>query len=479
MPLPLLFTAVLLALSLSLPARAVDDIALPDLGDAGGSLISIDQEYRLGRAWLRMYRASVPTHDDPVMQDYLEQLISELSVHSQLRDHRLMPVLVKNPVLNAFAVPGGVMGVHTGLFTYAETEEELAAVIAHELAHLSQHHFARGVEESRANTLPTLAGMLAGVLLAAAGSAEAGMAAITATQAGALQQRLRYSRQYEQEADRIGMQTLVAAELDPRAVPAMFERMQQSMRYQGNRIPEFLLTHPVTETRISDARTRAAQYPARAARPSLNFELMKARAIVSFADNPNTAIQRFNDALINGKGNPKALRYGLALAQIEAGQHSAAQQNLDQLLKDSPHFIPFIAARAQAYGAAGDHRSAAELLKRELRLSPHNYPLSVAYANALRQLKQPEQAEKVINEQVRRRPEDPALWYQLAETRGLAGNILGVHEARAEYFILTGRLTQAETQLGYALKLASRDFTDSERLRTRLKDIAEMKNEKL
>lgn len=408
------------------------DAVLPELGEGGTSLFSSEQEYQLGRAWLRMFRARVPTETDPVLQDYLEQLLFDLATHSQLKDRRLEPVLIKNETLNAFAVPGGVVGVHTGLFIYAESEEEVAAVLAHELGHLSQHHFSRGVEDSRSRTLPTLAGLLSGLVLAAAGNGDAGMAAIMATQAGAIQSQLRFSRENEQEADRVGMLTLVDAGLDPRAVPSMFERMQRSARYQGNRVPEFLLTHPVTESRIADSRARAEKYPPAKPAKEQRFALMKAKIEVSFSDNPATTIKRFQVAIDNGSGDEIANRYGLALAQAKAGQTEAARKGLSMLLAKQPNNIAFVHAMAQLELDSGNYGIARQLLERQLKLAPRNYALSMPYAEALRKLGDAGKAEKILNEQVRLRPSDPYIWYQLAETRGLAGNVVGVHEARAE-----------------------------------------------
>ena len=478
-----LLPAPLLALALLLGPQhaglAATDLSLPDLGESGGQLFSSEHEYQLGRAWLRMFRAQVPTESDPVLQDYLDQLLFDLATHSQLGDRRLEPVLVKNQTLNAFAVPGGVVGVHTGLLLYAESEEEMAAVLAHELAHLSQRHFSRGVEDARSRTVPTLAGLLTGLVLAAAGSGDAGMAAIMATQAGAMESQLRFSRENEQEADRVGIQTMVSAGLDPRAMPGMFERMERSSRFQGNRIPEFLLTHPVTESRISDSRNRAEQQPGAKPVPPRRFEMMKARVLVSFSDTPAATAQRFRAALEAGTGDAVANRYGLALAQLEAGQTEAARKQLSALLADAPSSIPLAHALAQLEIRSGNYGVAARLLEKHLGLNPRNHALSLLYAEALRKTGNARKAEQVLNEQVRLRPSDPHIWYQVAETRGMAGNIIGVHEARAEYFILNGMYDKAEQQLGYALKLVQGDFNSSARIQSRLDDIAEMRSFRL
>ena len=243
-----------------------EELKLPNLGESSTSLFSPEQEYKLGRAWLRMFRSQVPTMEDPMVHDYLESLLYTLVTHSELQDRRIELVVVDNPVLNAFAVPGGVIGIHTGLMLYAQSEDELATVLAHEIAHLSQRHFSRGVEQQKKQQPLTLAGMLAGLVLIATTGGSAGLAALSASQAAAIESQMRFSRSSEQEADRIGMQTLVAADMDPHAAPAMFERMLAATRYSGgSRTPEFLRTHPLSESRIADTRNRARQPRGRSA----------------------------------------------------------------------------------------------------------------------------------------------------------------------------------------------------------------------
>ena len=178
--------------------------------------------------------------NDPLMHSYLENLVFELVQHSELQDRRIELVIVENPTINAFAVPGGVIGVHSGLFQYAETEDEFATVMAHEIAHLSQRHFSRRMELAQEQGPMQLAGLLAGVLLAATIGTDAGLAAMTTAQGLAQDAQLRYSRANEAEADRVGLRTLYNAGMDPYAAPQMFERMYAATRYsQGDRIPNF------------------------------------------------------------------------------------------------------------------------------------------------------------------------------------------------------------------------------------------------
>ena len=178
---------------------ASDEIKLPVLGDSLSGIVSKQQEFQLGRTWLKVFRSRVREFDDPLMQQYLENLIYNLATYSELENPNIELVIVNNPTMNAFAVPGGVVGIHTGLFAYAENEDQMVSVLAHELAHLSQRHFARGLESRRNSSAATLAGLLTGLVLAATVGGDAGMAAMAATQAMTLENQLRYSRSNEKK----------------------------------------------------------------------------------------------------------------------------------------------------------------------------------------------------------------------------------------------------------------------------------------
>ena len=470
-----LLQALLLVVLLPTALANNEELKLPNLGESSTSLFSPEQEYQLGRAWLRMFRSQAPTIDDPLLQDYLEDLIYRLVTHSELQDRRIEIVIVDNPVINAFAVPGGVIGIHTGLLTYAQSEDELATVLAHEIAHLSQRHFSRRIENQQKQQPLTMAGLLASaVLIATTGGA--GLAAMTATQAAALDAQLRYSRAAEQEADRIGMQTMARAGMDPHAAPLMFERMLQGSRYSsGNRIPEFMRTHPLSESRISDTRNRARKYPVVQREPSLSYQLMRARMQVHHADTPQRAAGMFRDSLEGTPISEDGARYGLALALIEAGQPVQAQVELDKLLAEHPTRIEFVIAQAELDMSINEAQSATRLLQQELKLYPGNHALTMAYARALLMNDQAYIAEEVLLEQSHLRPDDPGLWYLLAEVQGLSGNIAGLHQARAEYFILNGVFDEAERQLNYAMKLSKSDYHTSAKISQRLRDISELR----
>ncbi|WIF66271.1 M48 family metalloprotease [Metapseudomonas otitidis] len=465
---PLRPTLLALACLLATSAMADD---LPSLGDASSSIVSPDQEHKLGRAWLGLLRAQVEQLPDPQLKEYVESSVYRLAESSQLQDRRLEFVLLKSPQLNAFAAPGGIIGVNGGLFLYAPNEAEYASVMAHELAHLSQRHFARGVEAQQRMQIPVMAAMLAGIVAAAAGAGDAGMAAIMSTQAAAIQEQRRFSRQNEQEADRIGLLNLEKAGYDPRAMPNMFERLMRQYRYDS-KPPEFLLTHPVTESRIADTRNRAEQLPAGGVENSLRYQLMRARVQLMFEETPGISAKRFR-AMLDSDPKLDAARYGLAIAQIKAGQLNEAREALTQLLAKAPNEVAYNLAQVDLDITANRLPDAQKRVDRLLGLYPASYPLKQARVDLLLKQNKPQDAEKVLDDLARTRANDPDIWYQVAEVRGLAGNTIGLHQARAEYFALVGDFDQAIEQLDFAKRRASSNFPLAARIDARQQELIE------
>lgn len=462
----------LLALSCLIASPAISS-DLPSLGDASSAIVSPQQEYQLGRAWLSLVRGQVSQLDDPQLKDFVESSVYRLSETSQLQDRRLEFVLLNSPQINAFAAPGGIVGVNGGLFLYAQTEAEYASVMAHELAHLSQRHFARGLEAQQRMQIPVMAGMLAGIIAAAAGAGDAGIAAIASTQAAAMQEQRRFSRQNEQEADRIGLVNLEKAGFDPKAMPRMFERLMRQYRYD-RMPPEFLLTHPVSESRIADTRNRAEQFKGEGITDSLRYQLMRARVQLIYEDTPGVAIKRFRSMLDENPGIDAA-RYGLTIAQIKGGQYSQAQESLQPLLKKAPNDISYNLAMVSIETAGNNLNGASTRLERLLSLYPNNYPLNQAKVNLLIKQGRIQDAERELDKLLKRRSKDPDIWYQMAEVRGLKGDTIGLHQARGEFFALVGDYDQALEQLGFAKRRASSNFQLASRIDARERELIEEK----
>ncbi len=466
--------SVMLALTLFVTAP-LPAYELPSLGDSSSSIVSLDQEYRLGRAWLSILRGQVRQLSDPLLKDYIERSVYKLAETSQLQERRLEFIILASPQLNAFAAPGGIIGVNGGLLLHAQTEAEYASVMAHELAHLSQRHFARGLEAQKRIQIPMMAAMLAGVVAAAAGAGDVGMAAITAGQAAAFQEQQRFSRQNEQEADRIGLQNLVRAGYDPMGMPNMFERLLRQYRYD-RMPPEYLMTHPVAESRVADTRSRAEQLAARAIRPGINdsltYQLLRSRLQLTFEDTPGMALKRFR-AEVERDPDSEPARYGLGLALIRARQFAEADKTLNTLASKAPDNIFYTLALIELNISRQHLDKAGQRLEQALKQFPSSYPLQAAQADLLGRQQRYEEAEQQLEQLLKKRPRDSDLWYELSETRGHLNNIIGLHQARAEFFALVGEYEQAIEQLGHAKRRASNNYPLAARIDARQLELME------
>jgi predicted Zn-dependent protease len=468
-----LTASLLLLTAFSLSCYSAD-INLPLLGDSSSGIVSKQQEYKLGKSWLQAFRRHVELHDDPILQSYLEQLSYDLVAHSDLEDTRLTVVVVNNPTINAFAVPGGIIGIHTGIFTHADNEDQLSSIIAHEIAHLSQRHFARSMEAQRSASAISLAGLLATIVVSSQADTDAAIATLTTAQALSADQQLRYSRNNEQEADRLGVRIMARAGKDPGASADMLNNMLALSRYKGNRPPEFLLTHPVTERRVADTRARTISTATRHYPENSNYYFMQARAAVLVHDDAKFSVKYFQQKIDSNSLRIKAAKYGLAIAYSNLGNHEKARKILSSLLSKDPMNSLITYTDIENDIAAQEYNTALSKLEYQLKFNGKNYPLQVLLAETLWQSKQYSASAKVLTQLSHQRKEDPAIWYKLAEMRGLAGDISGVHRARAEYFILVGAFERAKKQLNLATKILAYDFNQVSIIKQRLIEIEQM-----
>ena len=427
---------------------------LPSLGDRISGTVSLGQEYEMGQQFLAQIRRSAPTIPDAVLMNYLENVTYKLASRSQLQDHRLSFVIIDSEELNAFAAPGGIIGVNTGLFLNARTESEFASVMAHEIAHVSQRHFARGVDQAQSGQVGQIASLLASVLIMATSQAEHGAAAITAIQGRAVENQLRFSRSNEAEADRVGQDNMFAAGFDPEAMGTLFENLQAISRFRS-RPPEFLLSHPVTESRIADARGRSIRYPRREYGVNMEYQINRARVIGHYATDKSNLVSEYQ-RLLSESTNEFARdvnRYSLVIAYYENEQYAEAARALLPLLNKEPNRISYVVTMAEILTEQNEPNQAIRFLQRHLEINPNNHALTIAYVNALIEARAYIQAAEMMELHSTYRQNDHHLWYQLAETWGQAGNISKVHQARAEYFALMYDFRAAREQLQFALRI--------------------------
>ncbi len=456
--------AVILALLfIAVPLKANQPIELPSLGDGASRLVSPQMEQQIGEVFLKQLNAALPTTEDPLIQYWAERHLRSLTEHSDLQQAVRAIAVIKNPEMNAFAAPGGIIGLNLGLILRAQDSDEYSSVMAHEIAHLSQRHFARGIEAQQASSIPNLIGLFAALLVGAAGGTDAGLAALTTVQALGQSQQLRFSREREQEADRIGMNILVRAGMDPHAVSRMFERMQRAYRF-SNRPPEFLLTHPLSESRITDARNQARRHKTPPSTPAnqqreQDYRLIRIRAEAEISQNAQFEIKKYRRAYDDSPGNVMlGYALGLSLARVEdyAGSHAQARGLAQRLYQRYPDRVLYLAAYADVLAKTGQIKQSIDLLQSSLTRLPDNYPLSMLLAGALTADGRAIEAESVLTKQSKLRPLDVYVWYELAETAGLAGNVTAVHLARAEYFYLNGAFHRAIQHLQYAKRLVAK-----------------------
>ena len=309
------------------------DLNLPNLGDRVSGVISLEQERLLGQSFLEQVYAQAPLINDPIIQEYTELLIYKLSETSQVKDRQFTVVLIDEKSLNAFAAPGGVIGVNGGLFLNAGNEAQLASVLGHELAHLSQRHFARNVLRGRDTNLASSLVMVSAIALAIISN---NPTAFIAGPAALQQQQLRYSRIFEREADRYGFNNLIAAGYDPAGMGQMFENMAKVRKLSGDNPPEFLLTHPVTSSRVSDAFNAADQIDFTGGKKNtINFEFIKGRLKVKYNSlSPQAAVRYFAKAQIDDPTNEN--KYAFIKALQSNGQTEKALEILNEMLKKYP-----------------------------------------------------------------------------------------------------------------------------------------------
>lgn len=450
---------------------AFADSSLPTLGDATSGIVSIRKERELGDDFLRSLRKSANTSKDVQIDVYTKYLLFHLSTFSEVQDRDFRLVMINDSSINAFAAPGGVVGVNLGLFLAAETEAEFAAVLAHELAHLSQRHFARATEARNKQVLPYLTGLLGSILLISRGATDAGLAALHSTQAAAAASKLGYNRLLEKEADRIGSSLLYKAKLNPQGMVGIFTRMQQANRHNTNP-PEFLLTHPVSEKRIADARNQIARFKAQQYEPSLDYQLMRARANIAFLE-PKAMIDKYNK-ILDGADN-KVLRstalYGVALGLIKKQDFDEAQKYVDALIAQNAYKLAYQFLQAELWIKAGLTEQAVLALEKLLQINTDNKVAAYLLAKALVKNRQYKQAQSVLKLQTSLYPNDVELWYQLAEVAGQTKDIVGVHRARAAFYSLRGEWDKAVGQLESALRLVPKDSVSFHQITSRVEEL--------
>ena len=447
--------------------------SLPDLGGLGDVALTPQLERRIGENIVREIRFRDPTHiDDPEVTDYLAALGAQLTqANPGAARVEFEFFAIRDHTVNAFALPGGFVGVHTGLITTAETESELASVLAHEIGHVTQRHIARMLSQQQQLQVPVLVGLAAAILLGRA-RPDLAMGAAAAAQGGAMQASLGYSRDFEREADRIGLQTLENAGFDVRAMPAFFEKMQRATRVSDDgTLPGYLRTHPVTTERIADVQNKAAGLPYRQHPDSPEFHFVRAK-LRAEAGEPREAVASFESALREHRYvTEAAARYGLVSALLRVRRTSEAREEYGRLraLGTSSPMIDMLGARVKL--ALGDLPGATALLAQAREHYPYSRSLSYAYIATLQEAGQNDAALGALRDSLTRYPRDAKLYGMQAKTYAALGKRLLQHHAQGEAYALQGSLPAAIEQLQLARSAGDGDFYQLSVVDARLKEL--------
>ncbi|MFT4993886.1 MAG: putative Zn-dependent protease [Paraglaciecola sp.] len=443
---------------------------LPEIGVVASGAISLDKEIVLGDALMRQLRGQAPIINDPLLEEYIQDLGNRLVAQADNVKFPFKFFLINSPDINAFAFFGGHVGVHSGLIFNAKNESELASVLAHEVSHVTQRHIARSIEARQKSSPLQLASALGGILLAMA-NPEAGIAAISASTAAAQQASINYTRSNEKEADRVGIGILAQAGFDPSGASSFFSTLTEKYRLKSNLTP-FLMTHPLPESRIADARTRAAMYAPRAIGESLNFHLAKARIQARYYANGKRNIEYFAALLEKQKYVIKvAAEYGLALSYLADEQYGKAQALITKLLTRSPDNLFFLDTFTDIALATGHYQQAIDSLTEQALHTPHNRVLSLNLANAKIKNKQFTEATNILKDYLLVNPTNRLAYQLLSDAYGENQQKLEMHQSKAEVYALSAAYPRAIDELQNAYNFASERQLEKQRIRARIEQL--------
>ena len=465
-----LMPALALIAALAAPPATTDDSdndELPEWGDSAALILTPAHEKRIGQQFVRQLLKDRTYVGDLELNAYLNQLGAKVAENASLRGTPISVHLLQRPELNAFAVPGGHITFHTGLLLAAADESELAAVMGHEIAHISQRHLPRMLAKAEASKLPAAAAILASVLV----GGQAGLAGLTVTNAALLSNQLAYTRDFEREADSIGIKLLAGTDYDPAAMARFFGKLDGAAGL-GSEVPEFLRTHPLSYTRIAEAENRAAAYPVKDYAVSRAFLFARAKIRALYTRQPREAADYFTDQTGKSSGAHKdAAVYGLALAQRKLRQFERARATLKPLLEAHPNEAAFQLAQAELDLISGNPAAAARRYERLVDAQPQLAYVTHYQAEALIASGDPASAKRIIRHQLRRHKEMLTLYQLLSKSNVKLGMLAEAHQANAEFHAALGDYPAAVSSLKLALRESASEGYLRESISARLSEL--------
>ena len=462
-------TILLLLLCQSAFSAAND---LPDMGSSSNRVLPLNLEQELGDNYMRIIRRELDINSDPLIRTYINQLGFRLVAASpDAEDRQFYFFVVNDPVVNAFAMPGGYIGINSGLIKQAKSEDELAGVIAHEIAHVTQRHIARRIEQQQQLSLPSMLALLGSILIMTQ-DGEAGMAAMTGLQAGAQQVMINHTRANESEADRVGITTLANAGFNPTGMTRFFEKMLQLSRYSGQRLA-FLSTHPLSQRRITESRERARKLSFIEQIDNDTFRLMQQRLMGTMNQDFNALNRDYEKYLSNVRADriSDELRYGQAVIQFRLGNVTQALEQLTPLFDKDPENPVYLVTMAEVLTTLGRGNEALEILQSPLDFNPGNDAYTIAYAKALVSLDKTKDALDLLYEHLPKLDKEPFMYQLIADVQSKHGLYKEVHESTGLYLYHSGDLQGALAQFKLAISGRSDDPYFNARLSARIRKV--------
>lgn len=455
-----LLAAIGLSVAVALPAA---EVRLPDIGSPADAVLSKNDEKQLGRAIMAQIRASGELVEDPQVTEYINEVGHRLAAQANSDGiHEFSFFVIDNPVINAFALPGGFIGVHTGLLEATRNEDELAGVLAHEVAHVTQRHIARSIHANQRQSILSTAIMLGAILAGAAGgSGDAMQGAIAVAQGTAAQQQINFTRANEYEPDRVGISALASAGFDPQGMGSFFEVISRSTTPSQARVPEFLRTHPVSSARIAEARGRARDYPPAHTTDSITYGIARARLMVASKATPEAAVSYFERESYELQSDVE--RYGRAVAYLAAGRNNEANRIFEELANKDPEIIAYHIGLADSQMALEAIAEAMDSFERARALFPRNLPLTIHYAEALLKIGEATKAHTMLLDLLNNVPPTPEQVRLIARAAIAAGEVAEANYYMAEYQLMIGDLLGGIRFLRQALQVP--DLEEIQRIR--------------
>ncbi|EGN75057.1 Putative Zn-dependent protease [Idiomarina sp. A28L] len=451
-------------------ANAQSRTEVPTIGTAGGAFMSVERERLYGEHYLREIRRIAPIVEDPVLKEYLNSVGNRLVRHADNVQYPFHFFWVRDDSINAFAFLGGNVGMHTGLLLEASDESEMAAVLAHEIAHVTQRHIARNMERMTAAAPLTIAQMLGGIVVGLI-NPTLGMAVLSTGIAGAQQRQINYTRQFEREADRVGMAALARAGYDPEGAPRFFTKLQSRYRY-ATQIPQFLITHPLPESRIADTRSRAQILGALQLEPALDFELARSRVLVRYTSRASRDLLldfERNERIANHTHKRQAAQYGRALALFALEQFDEANDIIDALIAIEPFNLFYLDTKTDILLGLERSDDAVEWLTREYMRRPNNQVVTLNLAYAGINAGEYSLVRSILNDYISHNKTDIVAYQMLIEMHQKAGNSVAMHEAQAELHTLRGNFQMGVEELHSAYaKTSENDESNRQRIQARI-----------